>query len=238
VQTFWELLDKIDGGDGSHFSDDQEVIKVASGATRKPLMLPNPLSFAVEFVLKLPRPTTPLSPQVFRQMYTTVMKAHTRDELYHGVPVITGLPYLRGFDPRIVRDQQEAGEQAHVKRFKWAKRTKVASLSPDAWARAMIKNNVGISLSHQQAALLGSSLDAAYRFDMQVWKVATEPQSSYNPEKHRNDWTDLQQTLYLCDPSIHLMTADRPLCKKVSTSNQANRVHYLPDYLTQNGLSV
>ena len=73
---------------------------------------------------------------------------------------------------------------------------------------------------------------------MQVWKVATAPNSNYNPEKHGNDWIDMQQTLYLCDPAVHLMTADEPLCKKIVASHQSDRVQYLPDYLDQNGLTI
>jgi hypothetical protein len=236
VQTFWELLHQIEGGDGSQFNDDRQVIKVASGMSRKLLVLPNPLSYATEIVLKLPRLSAPIPPEEFKRMYTTIMKAKTRDELYDGVPVIRGLKYLRQFVPEVVRRQQEEGEQAHVERLKWAKRKKLPFLPADEWAIAMMKQ-VNISLDEQQAAELGNRLDAAHQFDMQVWKAAIAPKSNYNPEKHRNDWIDLQQTMYLCDPSIHLMTADKPLCKKISASHQANRVHFLPDYLAQEGLS-
>ena len=97
---------------------------------------------------------------------------------------------------------------------------------------------VGVTLDDRQAADLANHLDAAYRFDGEVWKVLTVPGSNYNAGKHANDWLDMQQTMYLCDPSIHLITADKPLCKKISASHQANRVHYLPDYLQQNGLSI
>jgi hypothetical protein len=67
VQTLWELLDKVEGGDGSYFRDDKEVLNVAAG-TRPALILPNPLSYAIETVLKLPRPNVPLPPKVFKQI--------------------------------------------------------------------------------------------------------------------------------------------------------------------------
>ena len=237
VPTFWELLDKIDGGDGSHFDADKEVIKVAAGRTRSPMMLPNPLSYAVETVLKLPRPSRPIPPKVFKQAYELVMKARTRKELYEGVPVLRGLKQVRQFDPTVVRQQQDEGEQAHIERLKWAKRTKMEFLPPNEWARAVVKQ-LGVTLDDPQAAELADRLDAAYHFDVEVWKVVTAQDSSYNAEKHGNDWLDMQQTLYLCDPAIHVVTADKPLCKKIKASHQANRVHYLPDYLVQNGLSL
>jgi hypothetical protein len=95
VQTFWEFLQQIEGGNGSHFSDDKEVIKVAAGTTRDLLMLPNPLSHAVETVLKWPRPAVPLPPSVFKQIYALIMKARTRNELYNGVRVVPGLKQVR-----------------------------------------------------------------------------------------------------------------------------------------------
>lgn len=236
VPTFWELLHQIEGGDGSQFKDDREVIKVASGTKRPLLMLPNPLSFAVETVLKLPRLSIPIQPLRFKQTYDLIMKARSRDELYSGVPVMRGLKQVRQFAPEIVRQQQEAGEQAHIERLKWAMRRKVSFLSADEWATAMLKQ-AQITLDDQQAAELGSRLDAAYHFDAEVWKIATA-NSNHKPEKHGNDWIDMQQTLYLCDPSIHLMTADKPLCKKIAASHQSDRVFYLPDYLKHNGMTL
>jgi hypothetical protein len=237
VQTLWELLQQIEGGDGSHFSDDKEVLKVAAGTSRPPIMLPNPLSYAIETVLKLPRPPVPLPPRIFKQTYDLIMKARSRDELYSGVPVIRGLKQIRQFAPEIVRNQQEEGEQGHVERLKWAKRRKLPPLSPVEWAKAIMRQ-VQISLDDRQASSLANALDSTYRFDTHVWNMAIAPNSNYNPEKHRNDWSDMQQTIYLCDPSIHLIAADKALCQKISASHQANRVHHLPDYFAKNGLSL
>jgi len=85
-------------------------------------------------------------------------------------------------------------------------------------------------LDDEQAAELGNRLDAAYQFDLHVWREATAPASNYNPEKHANDWADVQQTMCLCDPAIHLLTADGKLVNKVAASHQANRVLFLPGY--------
>ncbi len=237
VPTFWELLHQIDGGDGSHFDDDREVIKVAAGASRPLMMLPNPLSFAVETVLRLPRLSLPIPPEEFKRIYTVIMKAKTRDELYSGVRLVSWSRQVKSFKPEWVRCQQEDGEQGHVERLKWAMRKKMSFLSPNEWARAMMKQ-AQMPLDDKQAAELGSRLDAAYQFDLQVWKIATAPNSIYNPAKHGNDWTDMQQTMYLCDPAMHVITADKGLCQKIAQSHQSRRVLYLPDYLAQSGLTL
>jgi len=238
VQTFWELLQQIEGGDGSHFSDDKEVIKVAAGTSRDFLMLPNPLSHAVETVLKRPRPARPLPPSAFRQIYATIMKARTRAELFNGVPTIRGLKQVRQFAPEVVRRDQEKGEQAHVERLKRIKARGASPLPRGEWAKAVIKGNLQMTLTDEQAAELGKRLDAAYHFEMQIVRMATAPASKYNPEKHRNDWTDMQQTMYLSDPAVHLLTADGKLVSKVAASHQANRVLHLPDYFRANSLSL
>jgi hypothetical protein len=237
VPTFWELLQQIEGGDGRHFCNDREVIKVAVGKSRRPHMLPNPLSYAVEQVLKLPRPSAPLPPRVFEQTYALIKKARTREELYDGVPVHYGLRQIRQFSSDIVRQQQEEGEQAHVERLRWIKRKKQPLPPPAEWAKAMLKQ-VQISPDSKQAAEFADRLDACYHFDAEVWKAVIAPNSKYNPENHRNDWIDQQQTMYLCDPSIHLLTADGGLVKKVSASRQSNRVLSLTPYFGAHGLSL
>jgi hypothetical protein len=236
VQTLWELMDRISGGDGSHFLEDQQAFNIAAGR-RHPRMLPMPIAYAIETVLKLPRPKAALNPESLLRMYTVITRATSRDELYSGVALVRGAKQLTVFAPDIVRQQQREGEEAHVKRLKWAQCKKVVLPSADKWASDMVKR-LGISLDAEQSHRLGESLDAAYRFDMEIWRLATAPKSSYKPENHQNDWCDLQQTMYLCDPSIHLITADNPLCKKICASQQANRVHYLPDYLAMSGLSI
>ena len=120
-------------------------------------MLPNPLSFAVETVLKLPRPAAPIAPQEFKRMYTVIMRAKTRDELYSGIRLVKWNRQVTYFDPDIMRRQQEEGEQAHVERLKWAMRKKVSFLSADGWATAMMEQ-VQMSLDDKQAAELGRRL--------------------------------------------------------------------------------
>ncbi len=105
------------------------------------------------------------------------------------------------------------------------------------WAGAMA-GAIGVNLDTQQRDLLGQSLDAAYRFDMTIWKAATAVKSTYRPENHGNDWCDLQQTMYLCNPTTFVMTADAPLKRKVSESQQADRVLLLRFYLQQHNLSL
>jgi hypothetical protein len=230
-------MDRIDGGDGSHFPEDQIVFEVAAGKERHPRFLPMPIAFAIEKVLKLPRPKAALNSEALRKMYEVIMRAKTREELYSGVRMRRGTKELTVFAPDIVRQQQQEGEGAHIRRLRWAQRKKRQLPPADKWANNMVKQ-LGISINAGQAVTLGQSLDAAYRFDLEIWQLATAPESNYKPEKHRNDWCDLQQTMYLCDPTMFLLTDDGPLVNKIKASHQANRVLHLPKYFKQNGLSL
>jgi hypothetical protein len=233
VQTFWELMDRVDGGDGTHFEDNKRVLRIAAGTYSNPIMLPMPIAHAIETILKLPRPEGAVGPHDLKRLYAVIMRAKSRNELYIGVRPSGIFRKRIGFKACVVRQQQEEGKEAHIAGLRRAKRTKVNLCARDEWAFNLAKQ-LGLMLEPEQASRLGKSLDAAYRFDLHISKLAMEP--NYHFERHRNDWTDLQQTMYLCDPALHVMTAKKSIVQKIKRSRQADRVIYLLDYLKQNAL--
>jgi hypothetical protein len=233
VQTFWELMDRVDLGDGTDFEDNKRVLRIAAGTYSNPIMLPMPIAHAIETILKLPRPEGAVGPHDLKRLYAVIMRAKTRNELYIGVRPRGIVRKRIGFKACVIRQQQEHGEEVHIAGLRRAKRTKVNLCCRDEWAFNLAKR-LGLMLDPEQASRLGESLDAAYTLDLYISKLAMGP--NYNFEKHRNDWTDLQQTMYLCDPAIHVMTAEKGMLQKVRGSHQADRVIYLFDYLKQNAL--
>jgi hypothetical protein len=78
VPTFWELLEQFKGDHyGTHFRDDKEVIRVAAGTRRPALMLPHPLAYAIETVLKLKPQQASVNPDELRRLYEVIVKAAT-----------------------------------------------------------------------------------------------------------------------------------------------------------------
>jgi len=237
AQTLWEILDAIDGGDGTHFGKDRELLRIAVGDPNKLLALPTPMSFAIEHALRRPAPEVALTPKHFERMVTVVMKATNRDELYQGVRMSGAVRQLTAFDPTVVRTQQEQGEREHVKRLKRGRAKQLPFPPPEAWA-LLLANDLGVRLSESDARKLMAELDAAYLFDKHVWRVALNQKNPYNFEKHQNDWIDLQQTMYLCDKRLYLMTSDKGIVTKTGSSSQARRVLYLPTYLNAQGIQL
>jgi hypothetical protein len=226
-------MEQIEGGDGTHFNADKEVLRVAAGTYSNPIILPMPIAYAIQTVLNLQRPSIAVGPDELKTLYSVIMRAKSRDELYRGVRPHGAVRQRVGFYPHVVREQLQEGEGAHIKRLRWAKQSGISLPSRGEWTFNLAKQ-MGLVLQPEQASWLGESLDASYRFDSHIWKLAMGP--NYNFEKHRNDWTDLQQTMYLCDPAIHVMTADKGIVQKVKGSHQADRIIYLPDYVKQNAL--
>jgi hypothetical protein len=232
VQTFWELLDAIDGGDGTHFEKDRELLRIAAGNPRKLLVLPTPVSFAIQHVLKRPAPRTPLRQETYQLIFSVVMKAKDRDQLYSGVRMPGAVNQRKAFDPTVVRKQQSDGELQYMQRLKRGRLQQLPMPSSEQWVSLLAKD-LGVTVSQAEARKLATGFDAAYRFYEEVWKMALNLKNTYNVEKHKNDWIDMQQTMHLCDDRLYLITCDRGIITKTKGSPQATRILYLPTYLSQ-----
>jgi hypothetical protein len=163
VQTFWELMDRVDGGDGTHFEDNKRVLRIAAGTYSNPIMLPMPIAHAMQTILKLPRPEGAVGPHDLQRLYAVIMRAKSRNELYIGVRPGGIVRKRIGFKACVIRQQQEEGEQAHIAGLRWAKRTNVNLYPRDEWAFKLAKQ---LGQCSNRSRLLG-------------WGEA----------KHRNDWT-------------------------------------------------
>lgn len=236
--TLAELSDAIQGGDGSHFESDRERLRVAAG-NGIPIFVEWPVTFALKHILKLPHPPKMPRAKEFEQWFRVILRAKDRDGLFAGTvrrPLL-GRNYRQGFDPQVVRRQQEKGETAHVERLKAVSHKNESPPSPETWAAEMAKM-LGFDLTPEQKVVFAKDLDAAYRYDVFLWKAATAPNNSYDFNKHKNDWIDAQQLFYLCDPDIRLLVEDKTLASRSMGSPQMCQVVRFKDYLKQHGLSL
>lgn len=235
-QSLIELLKAIKGGDGSHFSSDQERLRLLAGPG-KPEFLPFSVAFALRKMLGLESIQLQFfGPSDFNLWFRLVIRAKDRDALVSGD---VRLPFdsrrkRQGFNLDLLIQKQEEGIAHHRAEIEKAKEGKATIPGPDMWA-AGLAAQLGHTLTGSQARLLAGGLDAAYRYASDLCSIVAGGQ--YNFEKHRGDWIDWQQLFYLCDPDVHLLTDDGGLRTRVEGSRQSSRILDLRRFLTDHGLT-
>src|SRR5690348_96628 len=88
-ETLIELLDTIQGGDGTHFESDKNLFRLVAG-NGSPEFLPFPGSFALSRVLGLESEAAKFGPGDFENWFRVVLNARSRQELFDGNVRIPG----------------------------------------------------------------------------------------------------------------------------------------------------
>lgn len=231
-QTFYELLDTIQGGDGSHFGSDIELFKWMVG--REFLRLPG--AFALRRLLGLDCPVTKFGPADFRDCLGALLRARSREDLFSGnvQTLRRGKWRSVGMQPQVIRQQHRFGQRQHRERLESNRDGKITFPSPVAWAVGYARM-LGHKITEVQAQHFAGGLDAVYEFDKMLCRLAAN--GSYNFDKHQGDWIDFQQLHYLCDSDIHLLTDDGKLKSRVQNSSQAPRVLDFRELLEGHGFT-
>jgi hypothetical protein len=251
--TFGELLDRLQGGDGSHFASDKEAFKVIGGGEVIDF-LPPPGAFALRMLLDLDSPMTGLGPADFETAASCLFHAKSREDLFGRRVQAPGVGRC-GINPQVIRQKHEEGRALHRRWLEPIRDSAAAARMPHArvpqdsvhvdgsspfpdpptWATGYAKV-LGQSLNEEQASRFAIGLDAVYEYSKELCSIVTS-NPSYNFDTHRGDWIDLQQLHYLCDPDIHLLSDDRDLRKRVRNSRQGDRILDLREFLTQYGFT-
>jgi hypothetical protein len=236
-QSFLELLNCIRGGDGTHFSADKDRLRLLVGGGKMDF-LPFPVAFALKTVLGVAdRSPKFFGPSHFRLWFRVVIHAKDRAELVNDDVRLPGdtQRQRRGFKLEESNRQHEDGISQHRVQIEKAIGGKGILPPPDLWA-AGLADSLGHKLAPQQATLLGTRLDAAYRYAKELCSIVAN--GLYNFDKHRGDWIDWQQLFYLCDPSIFLLTDDKGLWNRVGSSSQGAQILDLRNFLKSHGFAV
>jgi hypothetical protein len=230
--TFYELLDTIQGGDGSHFGSDRELFKWMVG--REFLRLPG--AFALRGLLGLDCPATKFGPADFRDCLDVLLRAKSREDLFSGnvQTLHRGKWRFGGMQPQVIRQQHRFGQRQHRERLESSRDAKIPCQPPVAWAFGYARL-LGHKITEVQAQHFASGLDAVYEYDKILSRLVAD--GSYNFGKHQGDWIDMQQLHYLCDSDIHLLTDDRKLKSRVEHSSQSARVFDFREFLEGHGFT-
>lgn len=110
---------------------------------------------------------------------------------------------------------------------------RVGQTKPDRglWLKANLNHLGIIHPTDDELRRLGIALDAAYEYAACI-RVQLENQS-YSPSRETSAWVDCQQLFYLCDPTIHILYADRDFTQRTNGSSQQSRLLRLSDVAAQ-----
>ncbi|MGD1068759.1 MAG: hypothetical protein ABSB15_01355 [Bryobacteraceae bacterium] len=232
-ETFIELMRTFKGGSGEFFKHDQNRMRVMAGWGAYPTFLSLPGEFTMKQSLGLNVPAA-FGPTWFRKTLKTFLAATSRRQLFEdGVPMGK---HLVKFDPEIIEQQHKAGEESHRKWLQDAASGQYIYPPPERWAVGF-GEQLGVTLSPEQATTLANDLSAMYAFRKASFEIASK-NKNYRWDNRDGDWVDGQQLGYLCDPSIRLVTDEQPIRQKCATSQQSQRVLLLSEFVANLGITI
>jgi hypothetical protein len=220
--TLCELLHGVAAGTDIYFNQNRKAIRVLVPPHRVKRFLDFPGAFVLKTVLHRKIEVQRIEPEEFDTWVKLVLKARSKAELeWGGVRLGCSSARRYGFDFRLHIAQHLDGHQVHVDQLKQLRNGDLQVPSRFAWAAGILARQ-GLRPSDEDCRRVAESLDAAFHFDMALFKRAKT--SNYNFEKHATDWIDEQQLYYLSDPQVHFLTRDGRLQEWVKQSTQAKRI--------------
>jgi hypothetical protein len=213
--TVLELLRSVKPGTAAYFSQDQAKFRACRCGDEFARYMELPVDFAMNRILGIPNANRDES----KRYVKAVLKARSQAE------------FFKGFDPHKFERVFNEDASHYSKWLENAKSGKYGFPTPQAWGATYWSNYEGFNaISQEQATKLAEGLTALYSYEKAVFGIA-DGNESLNTEKRKSDWVDAQQLVYLCVPDMHLLTDDRKLKERASTSTQSDRILILPDLM-------
>jgi hypothetical protein len=214
-----ELLNGLIRSNGSHFLSDQVRFRVLDYRGQSQF-LRFPGAFALDLVLGTRSAVTKLTPLDFKRWLRAVCAAESWDHLVRGVVSIDpSFRYTFGLNTDLLAEYQDTHQRFHQERMTESRQgTNLEPLSKDEWIEAILKEH-GIIPTEKDIPKLAYALDAAYRHDRELLRLAAE--TSYKFDRESGDPTDGELLFYLADPEMRLLTHNGKIKDRVSASPQA-----------------
>jgi hypothetical protein len=224
-ETFIELIVGMHDGDGSHFQSDQTKVRVMAG-TDRPVFLPFCGEFSLEKTLGIVRPARFTSSN-FTKWYDLVTSATSRTQ------------FFTVWNQELFVEQHRVGKDSYREWLKDCATGEYADFTPpERWAENHAKQ-LGYDITPEQATRLSDGLSATYYFRKADFAKANKNATfKWDRPEREADWVDGQQLLYLCDPSIHMLTDESGIKRKCFPSPQSDRVLILSEFVRDLGVHV
>ncbi len=231
--TFLELVNALGGGDEPHFEQNRKRLLVLTDVDGC-MFLPMPGQFIRTAVLGLPSERPEFSPDELQGVWMPVISgAQHKEDLSFGNVVMASLPegidLTAGVDLAMLRKQMEDGKNLWGEELRLAKNAGKRMPPPDLYAAFILAFDAHAPQSREHVGKVSRALDAAYCHLAHIHLES--PKGAYKFEGKLQDWIDNQQLMYLADPSLTFVTADRKLIAKLGKSLDRHRVQEFEDFV-------
>lgn len=222
--TFMEIVNALAGGDDDHFDQNRKRLLVLTDSIGCEF-LPVPGQFIRTAVLGLASERPEFAPERLEKVWLPAIK-HARDKknLSFGNIVVASVPsgVDVGIDLPSLRKEVEEGKKLWAEQLKLAKNDRKEMPSVERYAAFVLRLDAHAPQTQENIQRVATALNAAYCHLAQIHHQSTK--GAYRFENKLQDWIDNQQLIYLADPDLTFVTADRHLIAKLRKSRDRHRV--------------
>lgn len=219
--TMIELILRIGRGSDEYFGRNRRALNVLYGSGERRI-LPFPGQFMSRALLEEDRPNPQFNPKRFDLWMRLIFKARDKASLKQGKITLRGIRHIvYELDLDSIDHQHKRGIDEHVRNLEEFRLGNLIRPTREEYA-AGIFEKMGRPLNTEEQKQVSTRLSAAYAFDTWLWNMAKN--KSYDFAKHPTNWVDLQNLMYLCEPSMYFLTNDTDISREASETSQASQI--------------
>jgi len=228
--TWKELLQKLSRGQSSFWCKNVEPLRILRFGGPV-VYLEKPPLFAARYLLgihadpRTDRRGFPVPPQKrrMRDVLEAILRGADKETLRRGLK-----RWRYGFDLDRFDSEENQCQQEQALQLQGVREGTFDCADPLVMSVLLLKD-LGLNPTKGQVERLNEGLDASHRYQISLCTLVKN--ENYDPFRDRRlgNWDDSQQLMYLCDPSIRILTLDSDFRNRTQESVQANQILTLSD---------
>jgi hypothetical protein len=243
--TLKELCGRLAKGKDEFFEENKKPLRVLYEPA-KIEFLAYPVTFALRTVLgvdvsrRFDRKYARTEEEFYELIYKVVLRASSKRQLkVLGVPNPNSRPKIITFDLDHFDSHEDGPQKTFAERFKKIREGKVKNPTPRMIVEGLLEDLPSDCVrtgdiptpTAENYEKLEHSLDAACKHICNVAGLMKDGNYDISKPKNENNWGDSMQLFYLCDESMHFLTADKGFHNNTQGSPQQSRILLYKDFV-------
>jgi hypothetical protein len=227
--TFVELAIGIARGPEQYFDRNRESVRALWSLSAARVVFSIPRYFVLRSVFGLQPPAEAHLENDFELCVRVILAARDKAQLAIGPVAVPG--HEQGgykFNLEKMIAEAETFMTAFSNAFNFARGSRSVRVTKASWIDTCIRF-LGVADTDENRAKFENALDAEFVLESEFDRLRRS--GNYDFCRHRSDLMDCQQLLYLCDPTVNLVTGDEKLRNRTISSSQACRIHLFEELL-------